>query len=457
MVSFIINNLGFSCDENKVNCPKKFKSCQECLINRLNELGFEVNPETTFLLIDSEEKRIQKERELIWQKFLDLLNIKHIIIMDKESGLSLLNYPVSEVDVNIELLSGFIQANITFSESNKSLRLESANLIRNPFYELQYKDFTILLKNGKYVRICLILDHKPSDQMRLRVEFFLQEFEDRFKERLIKFQETGAFSQDKIIEFIISSFDISLVFPMTLAHAIPPEELENMNDNIIQKAFFNLAKEYLSSKSFFYINTLLNKVKRIVNLNANILLYEIYKLFEKKIIIPMPLENVADSIESLKELDYEKEIKFKPISSILVIDDALKELEKKIETIDEETAKKLIKNLIKRGKASVKSSSYEIAQKEYSKALFIAKEFELQEEINKISELNIELEKKAKQLELDFVLEAGENAERNGDIINAIYHYQKALKILEGFLIYNISDSRIKKLKKKIVKLREEI
>ena len=32
--------------------------------------------------IDSEEKRIALYQDLIWQKFLDVLNIKHILMMD---------------------------------------------------------------------------------------------------------------------------------------------------------------------------------------------------------------------------------------------------------------------------------------------------------------------------------------------------------------------------------------
>ena len=83
--------------------------------------------------------------------------------------------------------------------------------------------------------------------------------------------------------------------------------------------------------------------------------------------------------------------------------------------------------------------------------------FQLKDMINKISFMVFENEKKAKQVELDFALETGENAEKSKDYINAIFQYQKALKILEGFLIYDSDDSKIKKLKKKIVKLREEM
>ncbi|MFX1410357.1 MAG: hypothetical protein ACFFA6_08390, partial [Promethearchaeota archaeon] len=87
----------------------------------------------------------------------------------------------------------------------------------------------------------------------------------------------------------------------------------------------------------------------------------------------------------------------------------------------------------------------------------IAKEFNLKEDINKISQKIFDLEIKSKQIELNFNIEMGENAEKNGDFINSINYYQKALKILEGFLVYNFIDPRIKKFKKKILKLRSEI
>ena len=118
---------------------------------------------------------------------------------------------------------------------------------------------------------------------------------------------------------------------------------------------------------------------------------------------------------------------------------------------------KMVKELIKKGKNAEKTLAYQIAEKEYKKAHYIAREFNLKEDINKISQMVLDLEKKEKQLELDFAIEAGENAEKNEDYLNSINYYQKALKILEGFLIFNISDSRIKKLKKKIIRLREEI
>jgi len=457
MVYFLINGIGFNCGYKRNNCPNSSKSCRECIIERLKTMGFEINSDTKLFRIDSDEKRIQMERDLIWQKFLDVLNIKHIILMDKESGLALLNYPVSAVDIEVELLSGFIQANITFSESTKGLNIGSSSIVEHPFYELQYKKFNMLLKNGEYIRLIMILDHKSSDHMKILVSHFLPEFEARFKEQLTIYKNTGAFSSKNMVEFIIDSFNINLVFPMTLAYAIPPEFLKEINNDPIQNAILNLARDTLSSKSFFYINTLLDKIKKIVNIDAQVLLHGIYKLLNKKIIVPMQLETVVTNLEVAQEANQKRAMKIKPISSIIISDDDMTELEEQMENLNQDSAKKVIKNLIKRGKTAEKSSTFDITQKEYNKALIVAKKFNLKDYISKISSMIFETEKKAKQVELGFALETGENAEKSKDYINAIYYYQKALKILEGFLIYDGSDSRIKKLKKKILKIREEM
>ncbi|MFX1338275.1 MAG: hypothetical protein ACFFDK_06680 [Promethearchaeota archaeon] len=453
MAIFIINGLRFNC--GTLNCPKAPKSCNECVTNRLKKMGFELSSDMQILSVD--EKRIQAERNRIWQIFLDVLNIKHIILMDKESGIALLNYPVSAVDIEVELLSGFIQANITFSESSKGLNTDSGLVLENPFYELQYKKFNILLKNGDYIRLIMILDHNSSEHMKNLVSHFLSEFENRFKEQLIIYQNTGAFSSKHMVEFIIGSFNINFVFPMTLAYAIPPEFLEEINDDPIQSVIIKLAKDTLSAKSFFYINTLLEKLKKIVNIDAKVILHGIYNLLNKSIIVPMKLETVVSNLELNKEANHKRAIKIKPISSIIINDDDINELEGQMENLNNDGAKQLIKNLIKRGKTAEKSSTFDITRKEYNKALIVAKKFSLKDDINKISRMIFETKKKAKQVELDFALETGENAEKNNDYINAIYCYQKALKILEGFLIYDGSDSRIKKLKKKILKIREEM
>ena len=103
------------------------------------------------------------------------------------------------------------------------------------------------------------------------------------------------------------------------------------------------------------------------------------------------------------------------------------------------------------------SLAYQSAEKEYKNAVILSREFKFKEEERRASRLLFNSKKKVKDIELEFSIKTGENSEKNKDYIKAIYNYQNAIKIMEEFLIYSIPDPRIKKLKRKILKLREEI
>ncbi|MHA2008460.1 MAG: hypothetical protein ACXACO_13835 [Promethearchaeota archaeon] len=455
MVYFEFNKLGFNCGKSKSKCSKYPKQCMSCLKQKLKELGFELDSNLEVYELDSYERHLQVEREIIWQKFLDVLNIRQILIMDKESGLKWISYSISGAKIDADLLSGFIQANITFAKSENASSINSKYVKNHQFYEFQYQNFDILLKDGDLIRLCLILDQKASETMKSDVLQLIIEFEELFHSKILNLKQTGLFKPKNMIDYLIETLNIKLVFPLSFARNIPPKDLEKIDQNQIQKAVVNLAKELLKKKQFFFVNNLLNRVKKIVNLDANIILYEIYQLVENNIFIPTTIEKVASSMELIQEATTEKVTKYKPISSILTSTAEIEELE--MEDLDKGSVLKLLKNLIKDGKKAEKTLAYQIAEKSYKKALFMSKKYNLKEDINNVSQMLLNLENKEKQLELDFVLEAGENAEKNGDYINSINYYQKALKILESFLIFNVTDSRIKKLKRKIIKMRAEI
>ena len=459
MVYFKLNGLGYNCGHDIKSCPHKGNSCLDCIKLQLKKLGFEIDAGFEIYRIESYEKDLEMRREVIWKKFLDILNIKHIVIIDKESGLTILNYAVSDEEIDTNLLSGFIQANITFSESG-NINIKKTNLnLGNQFYEFQYENFNIFLKNGNFIRACLMLDERPSDYLKSEMFQFLYEFENQFENDLLNFQKTGEIKNDEMIDFLIKSFNIKLVFPLTLAHSIRPEYLEAINESPIQKAIYNIVKEMILSKSFFYINNLLNRVRKIVSIGDKVVLYEIFQLLENKVIIPIKLETLYSDMEIEKDAIDEKKSKMQSISAITINNGDLRELEEEVKTIDIITAKKLIKDYIKKGKTATKDVAYEVASKEFNKALFIAKKFKLKTDIVKISQILFEHEFKSKKIELDFLLEMAEKYEKQGDFINSINNFQKAIKIYENFLIYDLSDadSQIKKIKKKIIKLRGEI
>jgi hypothetical protein len=457
MVYFQIKGLGYNCGYIKHNCSSNSKSCIECVRTRLKEMGFELPPNFEIFEIESQERDSRIEQEQIWQKFLNVLNIKHILIIDKESGLNLLNYAASGVDIDANLLSGFIQANITFSEFGDVIKHKSGTFFEFQFYEFQYKNFNILLKDGNLIRLCLILDNKASDELKNNMFQFLEMFETSYHDELLQFRETGMINLEEMIDDMVHSFNIYLVFPMIIAHSIPPHELEYIKQNLIQKAIFNLAKELLTSKPFFFINNMLHRLKKIVEIEDSIVLFNIYQLLEKKIIIPTPLETIASNVEILKSITHQKDTKLKPLSPIIINEEDADDIKAQLENLSEDAAKKMMKTFIKKAKIAEKDLAYQVSKSEYRKALTIAKELEFLEDSKKISEYLFNLDHRSKQIELEFVIEMAENAEKKGDFINSINNYQKALKIIEGFLVYNNIDPRTKKFKRKIQKLRELI
>jgi tetratricopeptide (TPR) repeat protein len=196
-----------------------------------------------------------------------------------------------------------------------------------------------------------------------------------------------------------------------------------------------------------------------VNIDDKVVLFEIFQLLEDRVIIPINLETIFTNIENKKDAFDLKKSKMQSISAITINNGDLGALKEEVKIIDIITAKKMIKQYIKKGKAAAKDVAYEIALKEFNKALFIANNFKLKDAIAKISQILFEHEFKSKKIELDFLLEMAENYEKKGDFINSINNYQKATKIYENFLIYDLSDadSQIKKIKKKILKLREYV
>ncbi|MFX1553281.1 MAG: hypothetical protein ACFFBV_05080 [Promethearchaeota archaeon] len=457
MVYFQISPVGFDCGLDKNNCEKYPDFCKECVKAQLEKFGLNLNENLKFTIIDSEEKRIQMFQDLIWQKFLDVLNIKHILLMAKESGLAIIDYPISGAGVNTQLLTGFIQANISFSVSSTASNGNAANGKNHHFYEFHYENFNILLKSGEFINTCLVLDHKASDSLKALVTDFLNDYESRYRDKISEHLRKGMMHFGDTLDFIVDTFNVKLVFPMVLTHTFLPDTLELIKKNPIQKAIIDFAKELLISKPFFFIINLLDKVQKIVNIDANTLLYEIYQLLEKNIILPTTIETAETTILQFQESQAIRIANNELISTIIANDDAINELKARAKFMNEEEVRKAINSFIKKAETAEKALIYKEAQQEYEKALYLATGFDLKEDIGRISFMVLELDKKIKELELEYASKAGEKAEKRKDYINAINYYKQALNVLRDFQDLNGNESRIKKLEKKILNLQKHL
>ncbi|MHA2008320.1 MAG: hypothetical protein ACXABO_11840 [Promethearchaeota archaeon] len=457
MVYFQISRVGFDCGLEKDNCKDYPDFCSECVKNQLEKFSLDVNQNIKIALIDSEEKRIQMFQDLIWQKFLDVLNIKHIIITAKEKGVLAIDYPISGAGLDIQLLTGFIQANITFSESGNAQEESIGYGVGQQFYEFQYQNFSILLKDGEFLRICLVLDHKSSDSLKTLVTEFLSDYENRYLEKISALIRVGKLDFYSTLDFIMETFNIKLVFPQVLTHTFLPEMLESIEKNYIQKAIVDFARSLLASKQFFFIINLIDEVQKIVNIDANRILYEIHQLIEKKVIIPTTIETAENSISNFQESKATRIANNELISSIIANEDDINELKEKAKFMSEEEVRSAINTYIRKAQAAEKGFAYKEALKESEKALYLATGFEMQEEIGRISFMILELDKKTKELEFEYALKVAEKAEKKKDYIKAINYYQECLDILENDGIFEETETRIKKLEKKLGNLQKHL
>ena len=110
---------------------------------------------------------------------------------------------------------------------------------------------------------------------------------------------------------------------------------------------------------------------------------------------------------------------------------------------------------MKKAEAAEKGLAYIEAQKEYEKALYLASGFDLKDEAGRISFRILELDKKIKELELEYTIKVGEKAEKKKHYIKAIKRYQEGLKILQDSSVFPDNESRIKKLEKKLCNLQK--
>ncbi|MBY9018825.1 MAG: hypothetical protein KGD66_08330 [Candidatus Lokiarchaeota archaeon] len=455
MVYFQVSRLGFNCGKDKEECSFYPDHCKECVKAYIAKIGFDTSQNIKISMMDSEEEQIKMQQSLIWYKFMDVLNIKLVILQTKDSGLLILNYPVSGSNINVDLLIGFMQANITFSSSGS---LENKSDISNhKFYELQYDNFNLLLKNGNFIRICLVLDGNASESLKQKVAEFLHEYEKKYYQKIERLLKIGMLNFDDTIDFIVEAFNIKLVFPMILSHMISPGDLELINKNLIQKAIIDFANELLNSKNFFFINNLIDKVQQVVKSHPSIILYEIYQLLERNIIIPSKIESLVVEVRKFQDTRAKRIANNELISSILANDDAINNLKEKARTLDVEEAKKLMENFVKKGENAEKALIYKEAQKEYEKALYLATGFNFETNIGKISFIILELDKKIKALEIGFNLETGEKAEKKKDYINAIQSFQHAIEFLGDIGSANENASKIKKLEKRILSLQKHV
>ncbi len=437
---------GFDCGVDKSFCQFGYpENCFNCISKKFSEGN---------ILMDiieateqhSEEKRKEMLYKHIWRKYQDILTIRHLIILSKD-GLPAFNMPVGDLPIDASLISGFIQANVAFS--SEDLTLIDKIKPEKDFYEFEYKNFHVLLKNGKLCRICLILDQKPSNNLKESLSNFTNIFEEIYENELNEFEDTGDLSLlDPVKRLVENSFEVTMKYPLTISSQIPPSQVEALS--LIQKAIYECAKELLKEESYFYIPTLIDTtIKLIGNLSKEEILWNIYQLMRENVIYWEE--------EQLKSLDLDSEAKEiqkrEQIIHTFMDKKKLDEMFFEAGEMSIDEARKKIKSLVKKGEIAEKDAVYQEALNEYQKALIYAREFNLDNDIGKISFKILETEKLNKKVELEFAMEQASISEKKKNYAIALKYLFQTKEILLEENDDGRNDKQIQKIDQRIKKI----
>ncbi|MFW9970151.1 MAG: hypothetical protein ACFFDF_08120 [Candidatus Odinarchaeota archaeon] len=210
----------------------------------------------------------------------DLVKISCIMIIHKDVGVSLYNKQISLENIDSDLISGFLQA---ISQFRSEIKKESIDTERKEF-EMDYGDFKIIIADGDYVRVALILDGSPSEQLKENQWLFTEDFEKRFGPQLKEF--TGELTPFRTTDDLIEKyFNITLVYPLQLGKQFNVIKLKGL-----KKALVEVAEQIQKERKFFFISSLLNFALAGRKASRDEIISAILYLKRKGLIVPAEIE-----------------------------------------------------------------------------------------------------------------------------------------------------------------------
>ncbi len=208
----------------------------------------------------------------------DLVKISYILIISKEAGLSIYHKQISFEDIDSDLISGFLQAISAFkSEIKKS----TTTIAKRPGFEMDYVDFKIVITDGAYVRVALVLEGTPSEKLKENQWLFTDKFEERFTPLLKDFDgDITPFKQsDDLVE---KYFNITLIYPLKLGKHYGVIKLKGLEKDLVE-----MAAEIQKERKVFFISSLLNLALAARKASRDEIISTILSLREKELIIPV--------------------------------------------------------------------------------------------------------------------------------------------------------------------------
>ncbi len=337
--------------------------------------------------------------------FDDAVNIEHILVLYKGSGTCIFFKSYGSEKIDPDLISGFISAVSSFGkevESQKALN------------EISYEDKMLLLADGQYIRVSLVLSKKASILLRSKLREFIKFFEQRYsaalpnwRGQLNVFKDAGP-SIDEI-------FQTSIILPHQVqldSSAIKDLRITTSKD-ILGNAK-SISKE--TGKDYIFISNLLEKTMTKSTKGISKIFMGIKELREKKILIPwdvtaleskaispqekqlieqricefvtLPREETQAMIDQLAQMSaQEREVYFASLQEKQEIVSApiKSKIAGKVVTTNKEASKQ-VKILVIKARKEKKVLSYKKAIIYYEEAAIIANDWGLKRPLGELQE-----------------------------------------------------------------------
>lgn len=214
-----------------------------------------------------------------WKKttalFSDILKVDLILIIHKEVGVAIVKQNYTREDLDGDLISGFLQAISSFKYEIK----KASGVATRESMILDYKDYKILLEDGKFIRFALVLNSEPSDNLKQAQFEFIGNFEARYYKHLKGFSGDITPFEDAE-ELVNKNFNMSIVLPHVVNRNPPPISINSFQENIL-----SVAKTLEQDTGQIYISTLLNYlISAMPNEPKERIIASVFELEEKDLL-----------------------------------------------------------------------------------------------------------------------------------------------------------------------------
>ncbi|MFO7797611.1 MAG: hypothetical protein R6W84_15820, partial [Promethearchaeia archaeon] len=337
--------------------------------------------------------------------FEDAVNLEHILVLYKGSGTCVFFRSFGSEKIDPDLISGFISAVCSFGrevESQKALN------------EIKYGDKMLLLADGEYTRVALVLSKSASLILREHLKNFINDFEQKYSDALPKWRGQLTVFKDAS-HLVDENFHTSIILPHKLQYELSDvKKLRNSQSRGILSLAQDVKQE--AGRDFFFISALLDKAIKETKMGVAEIFIGIKELRDNELLVPIDIStlekkpitpqerssierklreipDISDAerqkiIQELEEMKPEEREAYiaslKERAEIISAPVKSRVGEKVIE--DEKQAKQEIKSILKKAKKERGVHSYEKAIELYKDAGIIANNWDMNKILDEIQD-----------------------------------------------------------------------